>query len=81
MKQVPLALKRSCVPTTPQSKCHPLCEGKGEREDAWRGLIILGDKKEHKKRGPLGSFCHVLSVVKKYLHVTPWKFFPTVHFC
>lgn len=36
MKQVPLALKRSHAPTTLKSKCHPLHEGKGEREDGWR---------------------------------------------
>lgn len=33
--------------------------------DGERRLIILGDKKEHEKWGPLGSFCHVLLVVKK----------------
>lgn len=56
--------------------CKVNVRGRGrERMDGERGLIILGDKKEHEKWGPLGSFCHVLLVVKKNLHVTPWKFF------
>lgn len=71
-KLAPVALPRSCTPASPQSKCHPLCEGKGEREDGRRerrrggnGPISTGDKKEHDKQGPLGSFCHVLPVAKK----------------
>lgn len=46
--------------------CKGNVRGRGtERMAGERGLIILGDKKEHEKWGPLGSFCHVLLVVKK----------------
>lgn len=48
----------------------------GEREgEGGNGPISTGDRKEHDKQGPLGSFCCVLTVAKKQLHVTPWKFF------